>query len=173
MIQLYYSQAFPHLLYGITIWGTNNYQATYMHPIHKMQKKILRTIARLPPRTHTKPILTKYKILNIFNLYIQRVGLELHPYIHPTKPTKRPAHQHIYTPLSNIHHHNTRAAHQNNHYIPHAYNQQNQGNQPAHLTLQYTKIWNTLPTNLTNETNYTSFKNKLKEHLLEKQENEL
>ncbi len=38
----------------------------------KMQRKITRLVMNVPPRSHTKPLMTKYNILNIKNLYIQR-----------------------------------------------------------------------------------------------------
>ena len=86
MKQLYYSQVYPHLLNAISVWGTDNNTRTYLKPLVTIQKRIIRLIANVPPRTHTKPIMTKLEILNIPNLYTLRVSVEMHPFAYPTRP---------------------------------------------------------------------------------------
>ena len=88
MRELYYSHIYPHLILQISIWGTNNSNKTYIQPLIRTQKKILRLIKNLPPRSHTKPIMKELHILNIINLYTHRVCVEMHPFIHPKKQTR-------------------------------------------------------------------------------------
>ncbi len=69
MIQLYYSHIYPHFIYSIAIWGSDDDTKTYLQPLTKMQKKIIRIIFNKRPRTHTKPLMNKHNIFNIINLY--------------------------------------------------------------------------------------------------------
>ena len=138
-----------------------------------MQKKLIRIMANQPPRTHTKPLMLTHRILDITNLYIQRVCLEMHPFIHNTKQATRPEHDHTYIPVSEVHDHHTRHSHQQHQYIPNP-NQYGKNKEPtiAHLTQQYTEIWNTLPQENRSTSNFHFFKLDLKTHLLKKQANE-
>jgi hypothetical protein len=158
MIQLYYSHIYPHLIYSIAIWGSDNHTKTYLQPLILIQKKIIRIILNKPPRTHTKPLMTKHKILNITNLYIQRVCMETHPYIHNNNPKHRPDHDHNYIWVAQIHEYPTRHALKCPVYSI------------EHLTEQYAAIWNALPEKLRQQSRLLTFKKKLREHLLEKQQ---
>jgi hypothetical protein len=122
MKQLYYTHAFPHLIGSAPIWGTEDDTKEYIQPLIRTQKKLLRIIKHLPPRTHTKPIMKELKILNLTNLYIQRVCTEIYPFIHPTKQINRPEHNHDYIWTAQIHEHQTRYSQQQHHYIPNPYN---------------------------------------------------
>merc|ERR1711957_687451 len=121
MIQLYYMHIYPHLI--ITIWGSTF--TTHLDPIIKIQKKIIRIIMNRPPRSHTQPLMHQHKILNITNLYIQRVCLDMHRFIHPQELKNRPEHDHTYTLVSDIHDHHTRYSHHtqtHTHTQPHTHN---------------------------------------------------
>jgi hypothetical protein len=172
MAQLYYMHAYPHLIGGISVWGTEDATRTYIQPLIKMQKKLIRLIKNLPPRTHTKPIMTELKLLNITNLYILRVSTEMHPFIHQTSQENRPEHDHNYIWTAQIHDHQTRHSLQRHHYIPNPY-KYSKTNKPEHttehLTQHYTEIWNTLPQTLRDTQALGQFKVNLKAHLLKKQ----
>jgi hypothetical protein len=96
MRQQYYSQVYPHLIGSITVWGTSDKNKVYIQPLIRVQKKIIRIIKRQAPKSHTKPIMKELKILNLPNLYILRVCVEIHPYIHQTTQVNRPEHNHTY-----------------------------------------------------------------------------
>ena len=105
--------------------------------------------------------MNELKLLTITNIYIMRVCIEIHPYIHKDDtPINRPEHNHQYTKASQIHNHSTRYATQKHHYISH---------DTEHLTKKYTTIWNTIPQKYREITQITPFKNKIKHHLLNKQ----
>ena len=168
MIQLYHSLIHPHLIYAITIWGTHHPNATYIQPIIRLQKKIIRIIMNRPPHTHTKPLMTKHNILNITNLYIQRVCTELHPFVHNTTTPNRPDHHHQYTKLTDIHPHHTRSAAANTIHRPNPKNHKHSTN-PAyntnHFPQIYMQIWNSLPQPLRDQQSLPTFKRHLKQHL--------
>ena len=169
MIHLYKSLVYPHLIYAITIWGTEAPNSTYMQPILKIQKKILRIVTRSNPSTPTTPIRIKHNLLNVTDLYIHRVCIETHPHIHSSAPTNRPEHQHHYQLVSNFHPYATRYS--TNKALANSTRRTPDGTlyEPAFLTKKYIKIYNALPRNLANEQRLGPFKKKLKEHLLQAQ----
>jgi hypothetical protein len=160
MTSLYYTHIYPHLIGNISIWGSSDPSKTYLQPLIKAQKRIVRLVRKAPPRTHTKPIMAQLEILNITNLYTLRVCAEMHPFIYPKKPLNRPEHNHDYTPVSLIHAHRTRYA---------AANRQRITIDMEHFTRAHALIWNSLPPKLTNIRNRKEFTTQLKLHLLQKQ----
>ena len=82
---------YPHLIGDISIWGTDDSSKTYIQPLVRIQKKLIRIIENLPPRTHTKPIMQELSILSLYNLYTLRVCAEMHPHIYPKANTNRPS----------------------------------------------------------------------------------
>ena len=71
---LYYTQAYPHLIGNITVWGTAKSSKMYIKPLATLQKKLIRLICNVPPRTHTAPLMQQLKTLNIYNLYTYRTA---------------------------------------------------------------------------------------------------
>ena len=160
MTQLYYTHIFPHLIGGISIWGSSDPRKTYLQPLIKAQKRIIRLIRRVRPGTHTKPIMTQLQILNITSLYIHRVCAEMHPFIYPSKQLNRPEHNHSYTPVSEIHDHATRYATAEHQYI---------SDTEEHFTAKHSTVWNTIPLELRCIATPATFKEKLKLYLLARQ----
>jgi hypothetical protein len=169
MLNLYYQHAYPHLIGNITIWGTSDPNKTYIQPLIRIQKKIIRLIKNLPPRTHTKPLMTELKLLNLTNLYIHRTCVDTHPYIHQTDQRNRPEHNNNYIKIAQIHDHQTRHSLQGHHYIPNHQKHARHNNLKHKMeqsTKEKTQIWNTLPQQLRHERSLQKFKTNLKEYLL-------
>ena len=139
MKDLYYTHAYPHLIGAITIWGTDNDRKTYIQPLIRTQKRLIRLITNKPPKTHTAPIMSDLSILNLKNLYILRVCAEMHPFIHPRKQLNRPEHDHHYTLTAQIHRHTTRHSLQKRQYTAHT---------TEHYTKKYARVWNSIPLEL-------------------------
>jgi hypothetical protein len=172
--EIYFTHVYPHLIGGISLWGTHEPTKTYIQPLVKIQKKIVRLIFRRPPCTHTKPLMKQLKILNITNLYILRVCTEMHPFIYPRRQRNRPEHNHQYIFTSQIHTHRTRYSQQKHAFIP---SHTRSKIKPLkytmeHLTKQYSHLWNTLPQNIRDIHIRTTFKQTLQTHLLNKQNND-
>jgi hypothetical protein len=172
MTELYYIHIYPHLISNISIWGSNDPRKTYLQPLIRAQKKIIRLIRNVPPHSHTKPIMSQLQILNITNLYTLRVSAEMHPFIFPAKHLNRPEHNHIYTPVSEIHDHATRYSHQQHIFIPNT-KRHSTIKQPVytteHFTQQHTSIWNSLPHHLRKISSHKTFKAQIKLYLLNNQ----
>ena len=159
----YFMHAYPHLIGSITIWGTDNPTKTYIQPLIRTQKRLVRLIKNLPSRTHTKPLMKELNLLNLINLYIMRVCMEVQSFIHPQDNTiNRPEHNHHYTQTAEIHSHATRYSNKQHQYISH---------DTDHLTKQYTRIWNKLPPQLRAIKQKETFKKEIQRYLM-KQQNE-
>ena len=174
LLNLYYTHAYPHLIGAITIWGTHDAKKEYMQPLIRMQKKIIRLISSKPPRTHTKPLFSKMKLLNITNLYTLTTCLQMHPHIYTKSQVNRPEHIHHYLHSSQIHEYPTRYSQQQHHYIPNSNTHRySKTRTPAHtlnkLTEQYSAIWNSIPLSIRQLQLLSPFKLALKDHLLRQQ----
>ena len=134
---------------------------------------IIRLIKNLPLRTHTQPLMTELRILNIINLYTFRVATATHPFIHPPRQINRPEHNHNYLTAAHIHDYPTRHSQNRYLYIPNTPHRHTRATPTAH-TIDYTTerntiVWNSIPSEIRQITNLTTFKAKLKTYLLEKQ----
>ena len=71
----------------------------YIKPLATLQKKLIRLICNVPPRTHTAPLMQQLKTLNIYNLYTYRTAIEVHKFKYPKTELNRPQHivNHTYT----------------------------------------------------------------------------
>ncbi len=68
LITLYYSFIYPHLTYGIEVWGACS--AYLRESIFKLQKRAIRIISGAPYRTHTRPLFESLNIMTLDKIYI-------------------------------------------------------------------------------------------------------
>ena len=160
--RIYYERVHPHFLYAITIWGSHDPNKAYLHPLIRTQKRIIRTIYRVPPRAHSIPLLTNLGILTITNLYILRVSVDMHPFIHPSTAQNRPEHIHQYNSTASAHSHSTRNSVQSKFlvHIPKTM---------PYFTAKYARIWNSLDLTIRQIESPNLFKQTLKTTLLIRQ----
>ena len=74
-----------YINYGIEIWGST--YATYLSKVFKLQKRIARIIAGVPPRTDCAPLFTRLGILTLDKLYKYHIGLFMYKYHNYMLPT--------------------------------------------------------------------------------------
>jgi hypothetical protein len=175
-IRQYYARIYPHLIYAITIWGTQDKAKKYIQPLRRTQNKAIRAITGTPPHVHVTPLLVENNILSIDYLYILRVCIELHPYIYPTqedKTTDKPYTDNTFITITDVHSHNTRYS--KGHIFSPNTNSKAKGpkHTMAHLTQKHTDIWNSLPSTLRNIAKLETFKKEIGKHLLKVQKEEL
>ena len=165
MKEQYYSLAYPHLIGAISLWGTEKPNSTRLQPLIRTQKKIIRLVAKRPPRTHTRPLMIDLNILGITDIYILRVCAEMHEHIYQRAPKNRPEHNHNYISTAQVHEYPTRHSKQQNYYISNR--RENPQCAMQHYTRKYTAIWNQLPLEIRQTQTLTTFKRLVTEHLLE------
>ena len=74
----------PYISYCIHVWGlTAN---IYKDKIHRLQKKIVRIICGVPPRTHTNPLFTELNIMTFCQLYEYFCGVFMFKLFHEKLP---------------------------------------------------------------------------------------
>ena len=101
-LSLYYSLIYPYLTYFIQVWG-----ATYQSHLSKMmilQKKIVRIIHGVPPRTHTEPLILVLNVLKVSDLYRYNIALFMYKLNNSMLPDIFPMFVHNYE----IHNYETR-----------------------------------------------------------------
>ena len=64
---LYNSLFLPYINYCNLIWAST--YASYLEPLHLLQKKAIRIITFSPPRTRSKPLFSKLNILSLHSRY--------------------------------------------------------------------------------------------------------
>ena len=77
---LYNAFVYPYFTYCIEVWG-NTYQS-YLEPLVKLQKRVIRTIARARKYEHTLPLFHNLRLLIIKEIYISCVQLLMYKYHH-------------------------------------------------------------------------------------------
>jgi hypothetical protein len=172
----YYALIYPHLIYAITIWGTQNKTEGYILPLRRAHNKAIRAMTGKPSHMHITPQLIENEILSLDHLYTLRVCIELHPYIYPTKEDEKinkPYTDNTIMLIADIHVHNTRYS-KGHIFSPNTNTKARETKQTmAHLTQKHTDIWNTLPSTLRQTSNLKIFKKELGKYLLLVQKEEL
>ena len=67
LLNLYNTMVLPFISYCIHVWGKA--ANTHLDKIHILQKKIVRIISGVPPRTHSQPLFDKLKVMTIHQIY--------------------------------------------------------------------------------------------------------
>ena len=80
MVTLYYSFIYPYLNYCIHVWGSA--VKTHIDKIFRLQKRVVRIIHGVHPRTHSKPLFKNLGILNVKQLFSYNVGLFMYKHSH-------------------------------------------------------------------------------------------
>ena len=152
---LYYSLAYPHLSYGIALWGAT--YATHMNKLVVLQKKILRALTHAGYNEHTHPLFVKTGILKLNDIYTLEVAKFMHKYINNSLPE---ALSDTFIHTNSIHEHFTRQHHS---LRPPKYR----------LSISYRSIlckgpivWNSIPSPLQNEHRKVVFIKTLKKKIL-------
>ena len=104
LLTLYYSFIFPYVNYCIHLWGST-YQ-TYLKKLDVLHKKIIRIIAGVNRREHTKPLFNDLRVLTINDLFAYNIGLFMYKHHHGWLPSVL----NTFRKNSDIHDHNTRQA---------------------------------------------------------------
>lgn len=147
-MSVYYALVQSHITYGIVLWGSCSLYN--MNRLLKLQKRAIRYICALPHDAHCRDYFRRLKILTVPSLYVLEVCLHI---------KKRAA---LLRRLGSDHSYNTRC-------------RQN-FSLPQHRTCRYEtkpsyqgmKLFEKLPDHIRDEISTTSFKSKLKLHLIEK-----
>ena len=80
LLSLYYSFIYPYINYCIHVWGSTFH--TYVNKVFLLQKRVIRVIAGVNRRAHTRPFFQSLCILPVGQLFSYNVGLFMYKYHH-------------------------------------------------------------------------------------------
>ena len=154
---LYYSLAYPHLIYNIITWGSASKIAT--QSLIVQHKRLIRLLSNSNEYLeHTNPIFKKLQLLKLCDIYKLNIGMYMFKIINGIAPeliTREVNSNQI------LHNHATRQApdfiHKPQYTIEKSRNA---------LTYKGPNIWNNLPSYIRHSPTPVIFKNRLKKHLL-------
>ena len=154
---LYFAFVYPHLLYGIEIYG-NTYHS-HLSKLETLNNKILRILQNKPLRTHTIDLYSSYLTLPLSLLHNFQILLFVHKFIHHSGKLP-PVFMSYFIQNQFIHQHDTRTRCNLHPYTPCT----NFGKRA--IKYKGTQLWNDLPENLKLLVSTVSFKRELKYFLL-------
>ena len=155
LLYLYNSLIFPHISYGIHVWGTA--ASVHLNRLHVFQKKIVRIICGVHPRTHTEPLFKTINILYIGQIRDYSIALFMYKMSNGMLPSMFEI---MFIQTSDVHSYPTRQA--DLLYVQFAATKRTQ------RTIRHfgTKLWNTLCNVIQVDCAISTFKQKLKIFLL-------
>ena len=116
LLNLYNASILPHISYCIHVWGTA--ASVHIERLHVLQKKIVRIICGVHPRTHTQPLFQLLHLLSINQIRDNFVAI----FMFKMKNNMMPAHfGQMFTSASEIHNYPTKFAEKNSldvHVVP-------------------------------------------------------
>ena len=80
LTSLYYSFIYPYINYCIHVWGSTFH--SYVNKVFLLQKRVVRIIAGVNRRTHSKPIFHSLCILPVDKVFAYNMGLFMYKYHH-------------------------------------------------------------------------------------------
>ena len=155
LFMLYNSLILPYIQYCITSWASVG--KTKLEPIHKLQKKALRICTNSHYQAHSRPLFFRLRTFNIYDLYKIKSAILMYNVYNNISP-KRITQMFILNNL--VHSHNTRSRNK--------YHYQKVFTQSMLNSVRHNgpRIWNDLTVDLRQCTTLSSFKTRLKKHLI-------
>ena len=156
LLSLYYTMILPYLSYCIHVWGSAYH--VHLNDIVILQKKIVRIICGVVPRSHTEPLYKELGILNVNQIYQYSVGLFMFKFVNKMFPSL--LFDNMFTFTTDVHNYNTRQAQLL--YVPYCSTTRSQ------KTIRYTgtRIWNSFSNKINTQCVISTFKKNLKLILL-------
>ena len=155
---LYFTLIYPHLLYGIEIYG--NASASCLDPLVKLNNKILRILQGKNRYSHIRNLYTEYETLPI-SLLFQFQILKFVYKSHHTPEFLPAIYNNYFIPNSVIHQHNTRSKKDLHRFPVRSLIGAKQ------IKSKGAVLWNDLSFDLKNSFPFSEFKKKLKINLLQ------
>ena len=157
LINLYYSFAYPYLIYCNHVWG-NNYP-TNLEKLYLVQKKLIRIITCSLYRAHTEPLCIVNRILNVTDINTYIIGIFMYDCMNENVPN---SFQIFFQINRNIHDHDVRSA--DDIHVPYG----RLDIRRFSIRITGANVWNTLPEHIKSTSSIHLFKRSLKNHLLDR-----
>jgi hypothetical protein len=155
-LKLYFSLVYPYLTYCNMVWAS-----TYPSRLQRLvilQKRAVRTIAGVPRGSHTKPIFSSLRLLNLEQILTLQTSIFMFRYEHKLLPLCFQGYFHL---ASDIHTHYTRGSN--------SYRSISARTNTRLFSIKCVgpKIWNMLPARLRLAPHLRKFKKELHKYLID------
>ena len=160
LINLYYSFAYPYLIYCNHVWGHN--YTTSLEKLHLVQKKLVRIVTCSPFRAHTEPLIVANRILNVYDISAYVTGTLMYEYMCGDAPSS--LHDFFQT-NSDVHTHDTRFS--NHIHVPYG----RLDIRRFGFKISGGNLWNSLPDMLKKCNTIHLFKRNFRNYLFDKKRN--
>ena len=154
LLSLYNTMILPFLSYCIHVWGAAS--AIHLEKIHLLQKKIVRIICGVAPRTHSLPLFDRLGVMTIDQIYNYFIAVFMYKLNHELLPSLFD----MFELTSNIHSYETRQS--NSYYIHFVPTLRSQHT----VKIVGPKIWNRVKKEINSGCKISTYKNLLKKFLL-------
>ena len=151
---LYFTFVYPYLTYCIHVWGKTF--PTYLDPILKAHKRIVRIITHSNYRAHTQPLFKQLRILDLKGIYEFMIATFMYKFHDSDLPK-------IFNGMfhKSLHNYPTRQA--DNYCVPNWRLE----TMKRTVSVQGAMIWNAIPANIKASCSLDVFKSAMKKHILE------
>ena len=155
LLNLYNALILPHISYCAHIWGTT--ASIHLQRLYVLQKKIVRIICGVHPRTHTEPLYKALHVLNVEQIRDYSVALFMYKLTNCMLPSMF---ENMFISTSDVHDYYTRQA--NLLYVQYASTKRSQ------RTIKHfgTKLWNSICNVIDIDCAISTYKQRLKDFLL-------
>ena len=147
IINLYYTMAYPYLLYANLIWGGTN--DVHLSPLVMLKKKLIRIINNAEFLAHTEPLFRNSKILKLKDLHNSLLAQYMYKH-HPQSGGV----------FDRVHNYHTR----NSGYARPAFQRLTQTQ--LSISCAGPRVWNALPECMRSADSLNVFKNQVKNYYL-------
>ena len=155
LLNLYNALILPHISYCVHIWGTT--ASIHLQRLYVLQKKIVRIICGVHPRTHTEPLYKALHVLNVEQIRDYSIALFMYKLTNCMLPSMF---ENMFISTSDVHDYYTRQA--NLLYVQYASTKRSQ------RTIKHfgTKLWNSICNVIDIDCAISTYKQRLKDFLL-------
>ena len=154
LVMLYYSLIYPFLTYGVHVWGLTF--PSFLTQLSIVQKKAIRIISFSEPKSHSEPLFKSLNLLKVNDLIEFQILSFIYQWSHKLLP---PCFSEYFKFTSSVHSHSTRQSCNRNLYVA-SVNTTQYGLRS--LKFAGPRLWNSLPTCLTNTSSLRIFRKTLK-----------
>ena len=156
---LYYSVFYPFLTYGVHVWGLTF--PSFPTQLFIIQKKAIRIIAVSEPKSHSEPLFKSLNLLKLNDVIESQILSFVYQWSRRLLP---PCFSEYFEFTSSVHFYSTRQSCNRNLYVTWVKYTTQYGLRSVKFTGP--RLWNSLPTSITNSNSLRIFRKTLKNSIL-------
>ena len=155
---LYYSVIYPFLTYGVHVWGLTF--PSFLTQLFIIQKRAIRIVSFSEPKSHSEPLFKSLNLLKLNDVIKSQILSFVYQWSRRLLP---PCFSKYFNFTSSVHSYSTRQSHNRNLHVASV-----NTSQYGLCSLKFTgpRLWNSLPTSITNSNSLKIFRKTLMNSIL-------